>query len=640
MRTRLPGMALLAFLFSFGLLGAQSECNSKDELVRYGISSQDHGTVQWTPDGSQIVFSGGGKIVLADALGTELQTIPQGPLTTFPFLEDNTPRISPDGSKVVYVTYRYSNGIRKTHSDQIATANLDGSDPQRLTSDRHNYEAPAWSPDGSQITFVSAGRGTMDNEDLYGIFVVDSDGDSNPRMVGPPKDPDLPRKHWYISNPIWSPKGELIVFAMSAYTDEWHGYIAAIKPDGSGYQRLYDSSSSRSLILLPPSFSPDGDRIAFAVYEDESSVIKTMNSDGTDQRTLLKVPTTKAMKKWLAPKTTRPNQHIGHISWSPDGSEIFFVGFPESTDDPQSLGIGFHAIGLDGSGSRPILESYSIKWPVALSPDGSRFAVIQVPYDLVPSRTGGVRHPDDAWYPERAGVKDGDILFTIAADGSDRRLLIREIDEVFVPQHPSRKADAADPVTCSTGRAIQEPEKHQELVRDCETLLATRDDLTGPEGFLNWNPARPMETWHGISIGGSPLRVETIDTGYSRSANVKIYGVLPPQIEDLDGLKELHVDQPLTGPIPPSLGNLANLESLALVNSRPNPEFTLIGKIPPQLGNLTNLRTLVLSGNFTGEVPEELGQMDRLKRLVILRSSLNRVHPLCADLQPRPIYSD
>ena len=140
---RPPQLVFLAVLLGFALLGARSECDSKYELLDYGKSSKDRGTVQWTPDGSKIVFSGSGKIVVADSSGTHLQTIPQGPVATFPFLEDNTPRVSPDGSRVAYVTYRYSKDITKRHSDEIATANIDGSDHRRLTSDRYDYGEPA-----------------------------------------------------------------------------------------------------------------------------------------------------------------------------------------------------------------------------------------------------------------------------------------------------------------------------------------------------------------------------------------------------------------------------------------------------------------------------------------------------------------
>ena len=573
--------------------------------------------------------------MVADASGTEFYTIPQGPAANPPFLQDGPARISPDGSRVAYVTYRYLKGISRTHSNEIATSNLDGSDPRRLTSDHYDYHQPAWSPDGSQIAFASNSYRAK-KDDRYGIFVVNSDGNSDRRLIGPPKEPGLANKYsWSVSSPVWSPNGEFIVFLESVRTDDWHRYIAAIKPDGSGYHRIYEISPAGSYFTVPPRFSPDGSRLVFAVYENDSSVIKTIHFDGSNQRTLLNIPTTDAMKAWRSPRDTgSPLQFVDHITWSPDGSEIFFVGFPESSDDPQSLLTGLNAIGVDGTGPRTILEFNSnINWktPVALSPDGSRFAVLSTPYDLVPSTTGGVRHPDDAWYPKRYDEEGGDILFTIAADGSDKRVLIKETGEVFIPQHPNRKAGSEDPVTCSTGRAIQKPEKRQELVRDCETLLAIRDALTGEDGFLNWNPARSMDAWHGISIGGSPLRVEKVDLWLT--ADDIIHGVLPTGIGDLDGLKKLIIDQPLTGPIPPSLGNLTNLEYLHVVNTLGNG-FALSGEIPPELGNMTNLTTLVFSGDFTGNMPEELGNLERLKSLVILGSNLTGCIPSAITSKP------
>ena len=446
---RLPQLVFLAVLLGFALLGARSECDSNDELLHNGISSQDRGTVQWTPDGSKIVFSGSGKIVVADSSGTHLQTIPQGPVATFPFLEDNTPRVSPDGSRVAYVTYRYSKGITKRHSDEIATANIDGSDHRRLTSDRYDYGEPAWSPDGSQIAFVSKGGRLAKEDGRYGIFVVDSDGGSDPRLLGPPKDLGLTYKYytWFVVSPVWSPNGEFIVFLHSVYTDDLRVYIAAIRPDGSGYRRIHEISSLESYYLDPVSFSPDGSRLVFALHEDNTAVIRTINFDGSDPRDVLSIPITYEMRGRPPPGAAASRfQFLDHIAWSPDGSEIIFAGISESSNDPQSLVSGIHAIGVDGTGLRTLLEFYGSDyqnglWPVALSPDGSRFAVLRAPHYLV-SSSGGIRHPDDAWYRQRQSEEHGVILFTLAADGTDNRVLVREVDEVFTAERSTRTAAA------------------------------------------------------------------------------------------------------------------------------------------------------------------------------------------------------
>ena len=66
----------------------------------------------------------------------------------------------------------------------------------------------------------------------------------------------------------------------------------------------------------------------------------------------------------------------------------------------------------------------------------------------------------------------------------------------------------------------------------------------------------------------------------------------------------------LTGPVPASLGNLANLSGLSLGYNN------LTGPIPATLGNLANLTSLSLHGNsLQGPVPATLGDLARLTSL-------------------------
>ena len=134
--------------------------------------------------------------------------------------------------------------------------------------------------------------------------------------------------------------------------------------------------------------------------------------------------------------------------------------------------------------------------------------------------------------------------------------------------------------TCST--AIS---NNTGLVSDCEALLAARDTLAGT-GDLNWSAAKAMDTWDGIMLSGSPIRVTEIDLDFN-----DLSGTIPPELGDLTYLEELDLGyNDLSGEIPPELGNLAHLEYLYLNSNE------LSGAIPPELDN-TNLYILYLNGN-------------------------------------------
>ena len=77
------------------------------------------------------------------------------------------------------------------------------------------------------------------------------------------------------------------------------------------------------------------------------------------------------------------------------------------------------------------------------------------------------------------------------------------------------------------------------------------------------------------------------------------------------GLRQLHLDSNrLSGGIPPSLGNLSNLEWLYLGSNQ------LSGDIPEELARLSSLQNFYLSYNqLSGEIPEELGRLSNLQVL-------------------------
>ena len=278
------------------------------------------------------------------------------------------------------------------------------------------------------------------------------------------------------------------------------------------------------------------------------------------------------------------------LFWTSDGSEIIFhYGYLPSYI--------FQLVRPDGSGFRTLHTlQEGIFGNLSVDVDGSRL--------IVYSRPEG---------------RDGEVvLYTTALDGSDKRILVRYAYGELVAENSAWEDNAP---TCSNGGAVSDPGGNPGLVQDCETLLSIRDTLSGEGVDLNWQAYTPIEDWWGISIGGSPRRVDGL--GYPKPIGIELGGTIPPEIGDLTGLKSIWLGgSQLTGPIPSELGNLAGLERLWLTTNR------LSGSIPVELGKLTNLKELYLQFNaLTGEIPAELGNLENLQELYLHSNNLSGCVP-------------
>ena len=132
---------------------------------------------------------------------------------------------------------------------------------------------------------------------------------------------------------------------------------------------------------------------------------------------------------------------------------------------------------------------------------------------------------------------------------------------------PGAPTPAQPPPPC--GLAVPDQGNNPGLMRDCMTLLATKDTLRGT-GSLNWATGTAIASWDGVTTAGSPTRVTKVE---------------------LD-------DEDLTGSIPAALGSLSALTHLDLSDN------SLTGDIPAELGLLHNLEEVRLSGNsLTGCIP-------------------------------------
>ena len=169
------------------------------------------------------------------------------------------------------------------------------------------------------------------------------------------------------------------------------------------------------------------------------------------------------------------------------------------------------------------------------------------------------------------------------------------------------------PSDCSSVVAATYPVINPGLVSDCEALIASRAALAGGGVSLNWTSNVPIESWDGVTLGGSPIRVvRLILQGHGLS------GGIPSEMGSLSGLEVLDLwGNELSGEIPSELGSLSSLELLQLGNNQ------LSGQIPPELSSLSRLEILSLEYNqLECEIPSELG---RLPRLEVLRLEGNQL---------------
>jgi len=189
---------------------------------------------------------------------------------------DIDPAWSPDGSKLTFSSDRGGGGLDVYTRAADATV-------VRLTQNVGAYR-PAWSPDGARIAFVSLRSGDAE------IYVMDADGSNQVRITNNPS---------HDTDPSWSPDGTKI-----AFTSDRSGYIVIwiMNADGSDARALTTNTRGD----WHPAWSPDGTKIAFSRgVSTNIRDIWIMNADGT----------------FPAPLT---NGFFGaqDPSWSPDGRKI------------------------------------------------------------------------------------------------------------------------------------------------------------------------------------------------------------------------------------------------------------------------------------------------------------------------------
>ena len=161
--------------------------------------------------------------------------------------------------------------------------------------------------------------------------------------------------------------------------------IFLVHPDGTGRHQLTFKGDNGT-----PSWSPDGERIAFSSNRSGNDAIYTMDSDGTNQMLLIDgaafpdwstqneiayfsndgliwaVKPDGSKKRQLTFRS-KPRTATGHPSWSPDGNKLTFVYITRDPSSPAGFNPEIWCIDRDGSNMRLV----TMTDPDNTRPDGS-----------------------------------------------------------------------------------------------------------------------------------------------------------------------------------------------------------------------------------------------------------------------------
>lgn len=233
-------------------------------------TGQDAFFPDWSPDGGRIAFTiatkSSAQIWSIKPNGSGLHQITHGSQ-----LISVTPRWSPDGRRILLARSKpggfCGDPITTFSFCHIWVMNADGSNARQLTHNpRFSDFDPEWSPDGTKIAFDSQ-RGAR----FSSLWVMNADGGSA-HAISPP--------NIQVGWPTWAPDGRHIA-AFTNNDSPAPSVLVVLRPDGSDFHHL--TGPPKGAVDIFPSWSPAGDRIAFARLTGNNGEgdVWTIKPDGT-----------------------------------------------------------------------------------------------------------------------------------------------------------------------------------------------------------------------------------------------------------------------------------------------------------------------------------------------------------------------
>ncbi|MHC5114737.1 MAG: S9 family peptidase [Planctomycetota bacterium] len=246
-----------------------------------------------------------------------------------------SPRISPDGTRIVFVRKHLAEKP-KAYASQLWMVDVDDGEPAAYTSGTRDSH-PRWSPDGERIAFI---RG--DENGGAQICVIGASGGEAQTLT------DFPEGK--IGDFKWSPDGKLIALRYRAQSPDWtkqakddrkeqhlsepplvvddwwyrldgDGYFGAqrhhlylVDTSTGEHRRVYDRDT---IGFFTYDFSPDSKKLAITTNRDRKAMIKP----GKDEILILTISSGKTRAVPNLPEGPKDS-----VAWSPDGRLLAYAG--------------------------------------------------------------------------------------------------------------------------------------------------------------------------------------------------------------------------------------------------------------------------------------------------------------------------
>jgi len=224
-------------------------------------------------------------------------------------------------------TYGYLAKVRS----RLHLLDLEDTSVVQLTDGPHDEIMPSFSPDGTRIAYVTKLGDDPDRHENWDILTIEAAPGAEPKRVTEGDLMECDPVWGYASYPAWSPDGQKIACVQGGPL-KWIWFTlqqVAIFSANGDRGRLPTAALDRNTTRLQ--FSKDGTRVFFILEDDQSAVLASVATDGSDVQRL-----------------TRAGRTVSGYDLGPDGK---IAVLSSTTDAPPEISA------LEGGELRPLTRA-------------------------------------------------------------------------------------------------------------------------------------------------------------------------------------------------------------------------------------------------------------------------------------------